>query len=292
MSDTPQYGAYGQAAAPVCPRHPDRVSYVRCQRCDRPVCGECQRPAAVGVICVDCARAARTTRPRVKRASGSTPVVTYGLIAVCVVVYVGQLAIPGLAQKLFDFTPWVPEQPWRLLTAGFLHSTQGIVSLHLVMNMVSLWFLGRVLEPVLGRWRFASVFLIGVVGGSVAMGFLNWMTPALGASGGIFALGGALLVVLRKDRQNLVAMGVILGINFVYGLMRPGVAWEAHLGGLVVGVLLGLVYETGRRRALVSAQGGRTTATVHVVLTVALAMILVGLGIYAGIRATDLILMR
>ncbi|MGO1318651.1 MAG: rhomboid family intramembrane serine protease [Galactobacter sp.] len=288
MTEAPRYGATGSGEAPVCPRHPDRVSYVRCQRCGRPVCPECQRPAAVGVLCVDCARQAAVKQPRVKRTTAATPVITYAIMAICVVVYLGQLASSAFENRFVFYAPLIPEEIWRLLTSGFLHDSHDVISIHLVMNMLSLWFLGRVLEPHLGRWRFASVFLLGVIGGNAAMGLLNWSAPALGASGGIFALGGALLIALRKDRNNLISMAVILGINFAYGFMRSGIAWEAHLGGLLVGVLLGLIYEIGRRKALISPAGAKSVATTHLVITLVLLVALVGLGYYGGERATDL----
>ncbi|WP_291279286.1 rhomboid family intramembrane serine protease [Galactobacter sp.] len=222
-----------------------------------------------------------------KRTTASTPVVTYTVIAICVVAYVAQLAFSGFQTQFVYYAPLIPEEMWRLLTSGFLHDSHDVISIHLVMNMLSLWFLGRVLEPHLGRWRFASVFLLGVIGGNAAMGLLNWSSPALGASGGIFALGGALLIALRKDRSNLISMAVILGINFAYGFMRSGIAWEAHLGGLVVGVLLGLIYEIGHRKALVSPAGAKSVGTIHLVVTLVLLVALVGLGYYGGEQATD-----
>src|SRR3954454_7944916 len=89
--------------APVCPRHPDRVSYVRCQRCGRPACPECQRPAAVGIQCVDCVRDAARTAPGARtvfggRATAGPPVVTYSIIAICAVAYLAQRVIPGITQ--------------------------------------------------------------------------------------------------------------------------------------------------------------------------------------------------
>src|SRR5690606_40154173 len=88
---------------PVCPRHPDRVSYVRCKRCDRPACPDCQRPTDVGVLCVDCerelARAQASTRPRTAmggRMRTGAPVVTYTLIALCVLAYLGQMLAPQI----------------------------------------------------------------------------------------------------------------------------------------------------------------------------------------------------
>lgn len=271
---------------PVCPRHPDRVSYVSCQRCGRPVCPECQRQAPVGVQCVDCVTQQRQAARTVRQVHPGRPTATYGLIAVCVAVFLVQLAVPRFTVWFLDFTPYLPEQPYRMLTAGFLHDSSRLVSMHLILNMASLYFLGRVLEPAIGHARFLGVFLIGVIGGSVAVGFLGSpQDTVLGASGGIFALGGALLVLLRRDRQNLIAMAVILGINLTYGFIVSGVSWQAHVGGIVTGVLLGLLYSAGARVQ-------RHTGAVQLVGSLVLAAALVVAGIYAGNLATAALLAR
>lgn len=277
------YGGHvpSNAAPPVCPRHPDRVSYVSCQRCGRPACVECQRPAAVGIQCVDCVAAEQQRRPTVRATNGVTirqrPLfVTYAIIGACVVMYGLQLAVPGLTQLLVDYTPFLYLEPWRMVSGGFLHDDTNILSLHLIMNMLSLWFLGRALEPVVGHWRFAAIFLVGVLGGTVGVALLgNPLVPTLGASGGVFAIGGALLVELRKDRQNLIAMAVILAINLVYGFsVGSGVSWEAHVGGLVTGIVLGFIYASGRKL--------RVREAYHAVLTLVLLALLSGVSLWVS----------
>ena len=141
-----------QQTTPVCPRHPDRVSYVRCQRCGRPVCPECQRPAAVGVQCVDCvkqqAKTVRTTRTVFGGNVTDTPVVSYAIIAICVLVFVLQTARPVGDRADRCSTP-VPRgtEPWRFLTAAFAHG--GIT--HILFNMLALWMVGaQYLERLLG----------------------------------------------------------------------------------------------------------------------------------------------
>src|SRR6478672_11439741 len=126
---------------PVCPRHPDRESHVRCQRCGRPVCPECQRPAAVGVQCVDCVhQSARESR------TATT------IMAICVVVYIAELVSPAVSQR-FAFSPATgASEPWRALTAAFLHSPQ--MFLHIVFNLLVLWEIGRYLEGLLRRLRY------------------------------------------------------------------------------------------------------------------------------------------
>src|SRR5690606_16701836 len=132
--DRPSYGysaedTPGPQSTPVCPRHPDRVSYVRCKRCDRPACPECQRPTSVGVLCVDCdrelAQQQASTRPRNALGGGigrRTPYVTYTVIALCVLAYVGQMLAPQVVQQLGVFAPFrALYMPWTFFTAGFLH---------------------------------------------------------------------------------------------------------------------------------------------------------------------------
>ncbi|WP_066583272.1 rhomboid family intramembrane serine protease [Cellulomonas timonensis] len=236
---------------PVCPRHPDRVSYVRCQRCGRPACPECQRQAAVGVQCVDCvAAAARTQRPT-RTALGGTlrqgrPVVTITFIAICVASFVAQQVVPGWTSR-WAFAPFIGEvEPWRFLTAAFLHSTGGVF--HILFNMVALWMIGPYLEGMLGRARFAALYLLSAIGGSVGVlllaspDALSWYTGVVGASGAVFGLFGAVLVVLRRLGRDARGILVILALNVVMGFVVPGIAWQAHLGGLAVGAVLGAAY--------------------------------------------------
>lgn len=235
---------------PVCPRHPDRVSYVRCQRCGRPVCPECQRPAAVGVHCVDCVREASRAAPTARTAFGAPlrggpPVATYTLIALNVVSYLLQMALGapytyGLAMR----PDLVGAEPWTLVTSAFLHS--GIP--HIGFNMYALWILGAALEPALGRARFLSAYLVSAIGGGVMVVLLAdptgraWSTYLLGASGAVFGLFGVIFVVLRRLGRSARGIVAILVINAVLGFVLPNVAWQAHLGGFLTGVVMGAVY--------------------------------------------------
>lgn len=236
----------------MCPRHPDRVSYVRCQRCGRPVCPDCQRPAAVGVHCVDCvAQAARTSRPMQTpfggRVRGDRPVVTYWLIGLCAAVYAVQLAVPGWTQRWWFSPIQGASEPWRFLTAAFLHSPSSF--LHIVFNMIALWSVGPYLEATLGRARYLTLYLVAAVGGSVgmvvlapALGTAGWYTAAVGASGAVFGLFGAVLVVLRRLGASAGGIIGVIVVNGVLSFVVPGIAWQAHLGGLVTGALLGAAY--------------------------------------------------
>lgn len=242
----------GAAAAPVCPRHPDRVSFVRCQRCERPACPECQRPAAVGVQCVDCVRdQQRAARPQRSvlgaRLGPERPVVTLTIVALCVASYVLQRFLPfeSWTARLI-FTPWIgEEEPYRLLTTAFLHSSS---IFHIAFNMYALWMVGPVLERILGIGRFLSLYLLTAVAGSVGYLLLAsptsaaWVTLVPGASGAIFGLFGAFMVILRRlDASDAQLYGVI-AINFALGFFLPGIAWQAHLGGFLVGAAMGAGY--------------------------------------------------
>ncbi len=249
-----------------CYRHPDRQSFVLCQRCLRTICPECQTPAAVGVVCPECLRdqqkaqspaqrkaERRWSRPRALSTGSGQPVVTYSIIGVTAFVFLLQL-IPGGAgdtvqEALLYWAPWLyPElsgrfEPWRLLTVSLVHSGFW----HVGLNMLALWMIGRSLEPLLGRWRFLTLYLLSALGGSVAVTLLSFTTPVVGASGAIFGLFGALLVIGRHIGANIGGIAIVLGINLVIGFV-PGfnVSWQAHVGGLLVGLLVAFIYTRTR----------------------------------------------
>ena len=240
------------ARATTCYRHPDRTSHVRCQRCGRAICPECQTPAAVGVICPECMAQQRADAPRTKpailtRMTGrGAPVVTYAIIAVCIAVFILQsLPIVGgsITQAIvyagFYSTPGAFE-PWRMLTSIFAHGS----IIHIALNMYTLWIFGMILEPLLGRARYAALFLISGFAGSVAVMLLaNPLQPVLGASGAIFGMLGAFFVIQRRLGGNATQILVLVAINLVIGFI-PGfnIAWQAHVGGLIAGALVGLVF--------------------------------------------------
>jgi membrane associated rhomboid family serine protease len=271
-------------AEPVCPRHPDRVSYVRCQRCERPVCPECQRPAAVGIQCIDCvregAREIRTARTMFGGAvTDGRPLFTYGLIIACVVIWLLQRADPTLTDRL-EFAPYAAShRPWTFLTAAFLHSPSNV--LHIASNMYALWICGQYLEPLLGRVRFAALYLVSAVGGSVGFYLLAhpelpqqgqqaWWTPTVGASGAVFGLFASLIVFNRKMGLATAPIFVLIGINAVLGFAVPNIAWQAHLGGLVTGAAAAavLVFAPKERRVVVQWTGLAVLLAVLVVLSV------------------------
>ncbi|PWC06000.1 rhomboid family intramembrane serine protease [Mycetocola zhujimingii] len=263
-----------------CYRHPDRQSFVLCQRCGRTVCGECQTPGAVGVICPECMNEQRKSAPRTRnraaffRSSNDKPVVTYVILAVTALVFLLQL-IPGLGitERLLYagvYSSPLAFEPWRMLTTALVHSQNFI--LHVGLNMYSLWLFGQALEPMLGRARFLTLYLISAFAGSLGVLFLSVPNQAVvGASGAIFGLMGAFLVIQRKLGGNMNGLLVLVGINLVIGFI-PGtnVAWQAHVGGLIGGALVGLIY--------VSTRGVRQKG-LQIALIVALSVVLVALSL-------------
>jgi membrane associated rhomboid family serine protease len=140
---------------------------------------------------------------------------------------------------------------WRLLTAPFLHA--GLW--HVGINMIALWVLGGLLEPLLGRWRFVAVYLVSAVAGAVASYAFN--TPlviSVGASGAVFGLLGATLVAMRRLNRDVSGVLVLLVINGVLGFVLPNIDWRAHLGGLIAGLLLtAAMLSVPRKRAVAGA---------------------------------------
>lgn len=135
---------------------------------------------------------------------------------------------------------------WRLLTSGFLH----FGPIHLAFNMIALWVIGRDLEQVLGRTRFLVVYLVSLLGGSVAV-FLFAAENSLtaGASGAVFGVMGGLAVVLVRMRRSPRPALTIILLNVVISFVVPNISILGHLGGLAFGAAItaGMVYAPKRR---------------------------------------------
>ncbi|TWD16627.1 rhomboid family intramembrane serine protease [Marihabitans asiaticum] len=241
--------------APVCPRHPDRVSYVRCQRCQRPACPDCQRPAAVGIQCVDCVREAERAMPRERTPGGGraarsgTPVVTIAIMVICGLVYLGELTTDQVYREGALAAFIATSEPWRLLTSAFLHAPNQIF--HIMFNMLALWIVGPQLEMWLGRARFLGLYLVSALAGSVTYLLFQPVDSTqgvVGASGAVFGLFGAIVVVQRHLGRDASSMLGVIGINAVIGFVIPNIAWQAHLGGLVAGAALAALLSRPRQR--------------------------------------------
>ncbi|MFE0509162.1 rhomboid family intramembrane serine protease [Streptomyces sp. NPDC058964] len=285
-----------ESTVTTCYRHPKVESHVRCTRCDRYICPDCMREAAVGHQCVECvkegARSVRQARTTFGGRITAVPMVTYTLIALNVLAYLAELVRPSVVHR-FDMLGTVPDgylpegvahgEWYRLLTGAFLHlpptgGTFGI--LHIVMNMVSLWNLGRVVETQLGRVRFTALYLLSALGGSVLVLLIAPETPTLGASGAIFGLGAAYYVMARRLGADMSAVnrfmtGLLLWLVFSAWVT----SWQGHLGGLLSGGVVALAYAYAprdRRRNLVQAGVCLALLALLVVLTIAKATELSG----------------
>lgn len=276
-------------SVPVCYRHPDRESGVRCTRCERPICPECMVSASVGFQCPECVRGSSGTapapaasRPRTIAGGSITAdprLLTKVLIGINLAAFLAQLAIGnnltdrfeliGRAQfSLFSPVEGVAEgQYYRLLTSMFLHGGYA----HILFNMLSLWWIGGPLEAALGRARYLALYFVSGLAGSALTYLLADPTQqSLGASGAIFGLFGATGVLMRRLNYDLRPLVALLVINLII-TFTPAmhIAWEAHIGGLVAGVAVGyaMVHAPRRRRTLVQYGACGVVLAVVVVLT-------------------------
>jgi membrane associated rhomboid family serine protease len=281
-AESPGPGTTPSAGVPTCFRHPGRETYVSCVRCGRPACPDCLRSAAVGQQCVDCVRAGnRGTRPVSAVFGGravSGAVVTWALVAINVVLYLIELARPGLGYDLGmiglgRFTSGGPlqgvaEGQWyRLITSAFLPPPGGgLGPLDIIFNMWALILVGPALERLLGHARYLTVYLVSALGGSVALYVLVPYELALGASGAIFGLFGAWFVVARRLRLDSRWIVTLVVLNLVIGFVVPNIAWQAHLGGLLAGGLLTAAYAYAPRENRALIQVGATVAVVGVLI--------------------------
>jgi membrane associated rhomboid family serine protease len=231
----------------VCYRHPGRETGVSCSNCGRPICPDCMTPTSVGMRCPECGGQTTTVR-KVVSSRSDEPMLTYVLIGIIALVQLGAMASGanatgsefGGSQLISDGAvsrPAVADgEIWRLLTSGFLHA--GL--LHLMFNGFALYVLGTMLEPAIGRLRFAIVFFVSLLAGSFGALLVEPDALTVGASGAIFGLMSAAIVVMRNRGINPMesGLGLWLGINLVFTFAIPGISIGGHIGGLVGGALV------------------------------------------------------
>ncbi|QMU66850.1 rhomboid family intramembrane serine protease [Streptacidiphilus sp. P02-A3a] len=258
---------------PDCYRHPGRETGVSCTRCERPVCPECRVSASVGFHCRECVQGGQASvrAPRTEfggRAVRDRALVTKILIGINVVVWGLQYLISSTAlDHLYMQGQLVGQGQWyRMITSVFFHTA----ILHIGMNMWSLWVIGPALEQLLGRWRYLGLYLVSGLAGSALQLIVAPDVWALGASGAIFGLLGALVALQRKRGYQLGPILAIIFVNLLATFAIPGISWEAHVGGLVAGAVIGfgLAHAPERNRALV--QWGTMALTLGVVLVLSL----------------------
>jgi membrane associated rhomboid family serine protease len=222
----------------VCYRHPDRPAGVRCQRCDRPICPSCMNSAAVGFQCPSCFNEGVKSTPRTRTSlggiqRGNPQVVTITLLALNVLVFIlVRTGSPVILNDLVLVPVFVDSEPWRLLTSAFTH----VQIFHIFSNLFMLWVLGPPLEQMLGRLRFALLYLLSALGGSVAVWLLAAPGSAtLGASGAVLGMVGAMLVISRARGLDVTWILGYVAITAVFSFVIPNVSWQGHLGGFVTG---------------------------------------------------------
>jgi membrane associated rhomboid family serine protease len=291
MTAPDQASTAGQDIPPTCYRHPGRETWVSCVRCGRHACPDCLREAAVGQQCVDCVRGtgqggqgARAARTVFGGRPSRTATATWAIMALNILLYLIELAHTSLASDwwMLGYAQYYPGGPmqgvaagqwYRLITSAFLPGTGSLGILDIAFNMWALYIVGPSLEQMLGRIRFLAVYLLSAVGGSVLFYYLAPQNvPALGASGAIFGLFGAWFVASRKlriDSRGIVLLIALnLGLSFVY---RSTIAWQDHVGGLIVGALVMAAYAYAPRKNRVAIQVAATVAVVAL-LAVAVAI--------------------
>jgi membrane associated rhomboid family serine protease len=242
----------------TCYRHPNRETGVSCANCGRPICPDCMTTTPVGMRCPECSRqktVVKTLRDTVRR-----PEVTIALIAINIAVFLteGNFSFSGGPTgkvyeegALFGSIPGLPTlgvahgQWWRLVTSGFLHENL----LHIAFNMYVLWILGQMLEPALGRLRFGIIYGVALLTGSLGALLVTPHSATVGASGAVFGLMGAAAVEMRARQIPIMQSGVggLILINLVISFTLPGISWGGHIGGLIGGALMAVIFQAAER---------------------------------------------
>ncbi len=286
--DQPVGSPQDAQSPPVCYRHPDRETGVRCTRCDRPICPECMISASVGFQCPECVRTGSGTghapdaaRPRTL-AGGSIAadprLITKILIGINLAVFIAVRASRSLVHDLYLIGTWPPapfqttsgvaDGEWyRLVTSMFTHEAIW----HFGFNMLSLWWLGGPLEAALGRARYLALYFgSGLAGSALTYLLAAPTTASLGASGAIFGLFGATAVLMRRLQYDMRPIIALLVINLIFTFGWSNIAWQAHIGGLVAGVVIGyaMVHAPRERRSLIQYGTVAGVLAVAVLLTV------------------------
>jgi len=271
-------------APPACYRHPDRPTRLSCSECGRFICVECSLDTAVGQKCPECTSPEQRTRVIPARAiihadRRATPV-TWTLIGLNVAIFLAAQLFSGFKIEAFDRGAQIHSavaagQWWRIFSAMFLHTDL----VHILFNMYALWLFGPVLERRFGSPSFAALYLAGGISGGMLFQLIGG-AAAVGSSGAIFALFGALLAASYRQRHTRAGAAVfgqlllLLAINLSLPLFLDSIAWQGHLGGLAAGVLIAAVWDrlplhgktaTARRVAVALAVGAAAMVVVLLV---------------------------
>lgn len=246
-----------ETTIPVCYRHPGRHTRLRCASCGKPICPECSVDTPVGQKCPECARS--TTRVISGRAAVTKlPPVTATLLAINIGLFILSSVVPSTfswlaqANALIHAGEW-----WRLITGAFLHG--GIM--HIFFNMYALWLFGPQIERQVGSASFAALYGASLLSGSALFLIMVPSGVAVGASGAIFGLFGAWIAASYRirhtpaGRRMFQQLVVLLAINLALPFFIRGVAWQAHVGGLLAGLAVVFAWQRlGMNRASAGAR--------------------------------------
>ncbi|MFB9676752.1 rhomboid family intramembrane serine protease [Streptosporangium vulgare] len=265
---------------PTCYRHPGRETYVRCQRCDRPICPDCMRDASVGFQCPECAAEGNKGVRQAQSVFGgravTTPRVTWALLIINVLAYAAETASTDWVLTNFMMNAYevgYHGEWWRLITGAFLHQPLGgggFALTHIVFNMWALYAIGPELERRLGSARFLALYLLAALGGSVAVYLFG--IAAVGASGAIYGMFAALFVLAKKLGYNAQGVLWLIGANAVITFVVPGISWQGHLGGLITGALVAAVFAFAPARNRSAIQWGGCAAVLIVLVALVLGL--------------------
>ena len=241
----------------VCYRHPGRETGVSCSNCGKPICPDCMTSTPVGMRCPDCSR--QKTPVRTLRNVYVEPRVTYILIGLCVLLYVGTLVSGGSSSEVYvdlgtlgigsadgqTLIGVAEGQYWRLVTGGFLHDPDNI--LHIAFNMYILYWLGTMLEPVMGHVRFTALYFASLLAGSFGALVAEPSRLTVGASGAVFGLMAAAFVFQRARGIDpwRSGLGFVIAFNLALPFLFPGlnISIGGHIGGLIGGAICALAIE-------------------------------------------------
>ena len=183
------------------------------------------------------------------RLKSDQPRVTISLIMINLVIWLLQVIPGSTVTSTFFYAPLLTViEPWRMITAGFVHSPDNFW--HILLNAYSIYIFGRVIEPMLGPVRFLVLYLVSIFGGSAMVLWLGEpVVPVVGASGAFFGLMGAYLIMLRAIGDNSGLLVGLIAVNLAFGFLVPGISWQGHLGGLLAGMAVTAVYARTRYKS-------------------------------------------
>ncbi|HEY5847973.1 MAG TPA: rhomboid family intramembrane serine protease [Microlunatus sp.] len=248
MSEPPHAGPGFAAPGFVgCYRHPDRMTGISCQRCHKPICGECMNTASVGFQCPKCVSSGRTRvrEPRtlfgasMRPGGGRATIVVMGIMAA---VWVLDLITRGLATDLLAMSNFAVAQGqfWRLVTASF--TSGGLLGV--LLNMLVLWLAGRAMEAALGSWRFVLLYLAAGLGGMTLFFLIApWGSATVGATSAIVGLLAANAIGKVKTGEDIRGDVSLLVLLVLYAVLVgfASFGWVGLIGGIAVGALSGAI---------------------------------------------------